>query len=525
MSHERSRTYERDGRYYNVSGVTGEDLAGPFDTEELAVTDAKAASSRGGYNPMPDFNELNNILFPEQDEERKRKLAEVEAAEAARQAAMDEGSRRLLEKGGGIGFDPARQKYEVEREIAIQGPQAAREYLKAQEIEKDAERARALALRKSEAEAGKEEAELEKLLAENAGVAAGEPVTTADKVDMVKVLKDPAARDVLTGYPNVKQEVEEVLGGKPTPAADPIRQTAEGVYTNLPPVTPQPDQVEQLFTPAPDIPAPAAVGAEPDPTETPAPAQVTAQPTPFETIEAETERRIREKKATEVRIKNAAKLKDQLEVSKALTGPLMAMVTPLWGDLQTPTLGSSKSVIAGGLKRAGAYGSWNAHALAQTEGFGETLSRYRTQGLAAATALAKMAGEQRITDADARRFLALLPDAGGLLFDAPDTSRVALAKQLVLQKMMVELQKSVNSNSALSYSRFLTKAEDDLKDMLDQMNENPYMLAAKDTKPGDRAIGDSPEAIMEWVREDPKRRMAEGVRLMRTRFSGEVELP
>lgn len=474
---------------------------------------------------MADYNDLNDILFPEQAEERKRKVAAIETEEAARQAAMDPGSRELLERGD-IGFDPARLRYEVERDFAALGSVQASEHFKAQQIERDAASARKFALRKQEAEAGKEEADLEKLLAENAGITAPEPVSVSDKMDMVKILKDPAARDVLTGYPGVKSEVEELLGtGPPKPAAEPIRQTSEGVYTNLPPVGPQPDQVEQLFTPAPDVPDPVVAGVEPHPTTTPAPAQVTAQPSPFETIEAETERRAREKKATEVRIKNAAKLKDQLEVSKALTGPLMTMVNPLWGDLETPTLGSSKSVIAGMAKRAGAFGSWNAHALAQTEGFGETLDRYRSQSLAAATALAKMAGEQRITDADARRFLALLPDAGGLLFDAPDTSRVAIAKQLVLQKMMVELQKSVNANSALAYSRFLTKAEDDLQDMLDQMNENPYMLAAKGREPGDRAIGSDPESIMEWVREDPKKRMKEGIRLMRSRFSGDVELP
>src|SRR5262245_57152684 len=43
--HEQSQTVERDGRYYNISGVTGADLEGPFPTLETAVASAKRRSA------------------------------------------------------------------------------------------------------------------------------------------------------------------------------------------------------------------------------------------------------------------------------------------------------------------------------------------------------------------------------------------------------------------------------------------------------------------------------------------------
>jgi len=49
--HEQSETIERDGRYWNVSGVTGETLEGPFPDLDTAVQSAKARSASFDGDP------------------------------------------------------------------------------------------------------------------------------------------------------------------------------------------------------------------------------------------------------------------------------------------------------------------------------------------------------------------------------------------------------------------------------------------------------------------------------------------
>ena len=113
--------------------------------------------------------------------------------------------------------------------------------------------------------------------------------------------------------------------------------------------------------------------------------------------------------------------------------------------------------------------------------------------MAAGTAIAKLAGEQRVTDQDVKRFLALLPDPGGWLLDAPDTTRVALMKQAVLQNMMVEMQTAVTQGLTMTFTEHLNKAHSDLERLTGEASRNPFMTTVSEW---DELHGDTPVPTM-----------------------------
>ena len=64
MAHEMSRTIESDGFYYNVSGITGDLLEGPFNTLDQAVESAKARSARADSMPTTNKDIFESYSHP-----------------------------------------------------------------------------------------------------------------------------------------------------------------------------------------------------------------------------------------------------------------------------------------------------------------------------------------------------------------------------------------------------------------------------------------------------------------------------
>ena len=103
-------------------------------------------------------------LFPQEYAQRKAALEGVQRKEAQYLESLDPGSRRLMERGGDIGYDPTLERMRVEKVTAALGPEDAEGYFRQRQAEKNTRKAAELELRFKEAQAREMEAETQQML-------------------------------------------------------------------------------------------------------------------------------------------------------------------------------------------------------------------------------------------------------------------------------------------------------------------------------------------------------------------------